>query len=529
VRVTFDLIREPWLPVVGLNGLSEEVGLARLLLEAHTFRRIVGETPPMTAALYRLALALAHRVYGPADHEVWGRLWRDDAFPAKNLQDYLDVHGERFDLFDAERPFLQCPAVKTSGVSSPAKLVPHRATGNNTTLFDHTTASDRVLLTPKEAARWLVALQAYDPGGLKTPYRKDKSSERAPCNSFGVVLVEGATLKETLLLNMLVYSPKDELPRMTMPDDYAAWEGDRPPEPEPGPPRSPVGWTELLTWPSRRVWLSHQRELDQPMVDRVVITPGTRLRGNLDDLEGMAAFRRLIKGSRESKKSLPPLLPVRLERRRGIWRHSQELLLAGDANRRRPRTLDNLSEMVEKGYVPVQAVYTVRVFGQQLDSKGAVAQHVMEEAVAAPVALLRAESSRVGVIIGTAVKLADDVGSALRDMERDHRAKLRAEPSADLELAYWPRLPEVFDVFIRSIGTALHHGKTETPAAEAWAVKVRQIADKAARQWAEGSPRHGRNLLAVGEVYGRFTGLLDHLVSTYLSRVAGFVVRGDGE
>jgi CRISPR system Cascade subunit CasA len=151
----------------------------------------------------------------------------------------------------------------------------------------------------------------------------------------------------------------------------------------------------------------------------------------------------------------------------------------------------------------------------------------MEEAVAAPVALLRAESSRAGVIIGTAVKLADDVGSALRDMERGYRAKMRAEPYADLELAYWPQLPEPFDAFIRNLGAALRQGVTESPGVDAWAVKVRQIADKAARQWAESPPRHGRSLLAIGEVYGRFAGLLDHLVSIYLSRVAGFVVKGD--
>jgi CRISPR system Cascade subunit CasA len=536
--VIYDLRFERWIPVVDLDGVSREVGLVDVLVGAHTLRRIAGETPPMTAALYRLVLALAHRVYGPQEAEDWAEMWEDPMLPREPVDAYVARWGDRFDLFDEHRPFLQCPAVAACGTASAAKLVPHRATGNNTTLFDHTTASDVVMLPAAEAARWLVTVQAFDPGGLKTPYRKEKSSEKAPCNLFGVVVVEGATLRETLLLNLVAYSPADEKPATTTTAaDRPAWEADVPVDPHPDQ-RPPAGWTDLLTWPARRVWLSHQVRDDGPVVDGVVITPGTKLKvDGLIDHEWMAAFRRPTppgqagrrRGAKATKAPAAPMLPVRLTPGRGVWRHARELLLAAGeaADRRRPLTLDQIAARVEDGYLPRDAVYTLWVFGQQLDSKGAIVRGVLEESVAAPVALLRARDSRIGRIIGHAVGLADDVGGALRTLERDYRAAFRAGPSEDLALRFWPLLPEPFDRFLRDLARAVDAGSSELPAATAWADAVRRTADAAARRWAEGSPRLGRTLLAASECYDRFAGLLAYLTSVYRSEVAAFTTWED--
>jgi len=515
----FDLVEEQWIPVVDRKGVSRTVGLAEVLLTAHESRGIVGETPPMTAALYRLVLALAHRVYGPVDDDAWGGLGRAEGFAEQPLRNYLTEFPDRFDLFDERRPFLQCPAVATRGASSAAKLVPHRAVGNNTTLFDHTTAADEVILDPDEAARWLVTLQAYDPGGLKTPYRSDKSSERAPCNWFGMVLIEGATLKETLLLNMLRYHPAEQQPRMTTDADRPVWEAEQPPPPEPRR-RTPDGWTDVLTWPSRRVWLSSRSTPTTTVVDGVVITPGDRRVGDLPDTEWMAAYRR-------PDRKGAGLFPVRLAHGRGVWRFSRELLLAGNRSWQRSYPLEQLSARVEAGHIPPNAVYTLRIFGQQLDPKATIVRQVLEESVVAPVALLRAEDPRVGRIIGHAVSLAADAGRALRDMQREHAAEFSAEAAADLELAYWPHLPRPFDTFLRDLGAALTAGSGEFAAADAWAVEVARNAHQAAQRWAEGSPRRGRSVLAAGACYGRFTGKLHHLGAVFRSHASGFALRED--
>lgn len=519
-NVTFDIVEEPWLPVERRNGSPDCLGLRQLLLQAHDIRRLSAETPTVTAALYRLVLAFAHRAYGPTDSEAWAGLW-NGKFARKPLDDYLSQHPGRFDLFDPERPFLQCPALVTCEAAGAAKLVPSRAVGNNVTLFDHTTARDRVALEPAEAARWLVTVHAYDPGGLKTPYTKVKSSERAPANLFGIVLVEGATLHETLLLNMPIYNPEREQPEPTFPGDRPLWEADAPPDPEPDE-RSPLGWTDLLTWPSRRVLLLPHGDGTGVAVDKVVITPGTRLRGDLADIELMAAFRRPPRKARQKKRE--DFRAVRLDERRGIWRHTEAFLLAGDEDtRRRPRPLDHIADLVESETISEETVYTIRVFGQQLGSKGAVVESWAEEAVSAPIALLRARHAPAGPIIGHAVDLADQVAGALRDMDRDFCAALQADASVGIDLPYWTQLPQPFDEFLRALAEARRNGQPETDAIEGWARAVRKAATAVADRWAYGSPRKGRNLSEAGKQLGRFTGVLHHLTEVFAAKAMNYV------
>src|SRR5207253_10481437 len=80
------------------------------------------------------------------------------------------LHG-RFDLFDEERPFYQVPPIEGVERRSVAILAAERASGNNATLFDHSVDDDPAALTCAEAARFLVATQAYAIGfGKSSPF-----------------------------------------------------------------------------------------------------------------------------------------------------------------------------------------------------------------------------------------------------------------------------------------------------------------------------------------------------------------------
>lgn len=523
--VGFDLRVRPWLPVVTLDGHHELVGLEQVLCQAHRFRRLSGESPTMTASLYRLLLALLHRIYGPASLDAWAQLWRAPALPGEPVLAYLGAFGDRFDLLHPQRPFLQCRALATLAVGSPAKLIPYRAVGNNVTLFDHTTASDQVRLEPGEAARWLVTLQAFDPGGMKTPFTKDKSSVRAPCNDFGVVLVEGASLKDTLLLNALVYDPDHGRPEPTSDRDRPVWEEPDDPAPEPYS-RAPNGWTDLLTWPARRVLLTGTAT----GVDGVVITPGTRLAASLPDDELMAAFR-VPRGPRGVPKKDAPLLPVRLHPLRGVWRHSAELLMtdlrAEGQTRQRPRALTQVAELAEYGHIPADEVYTLRLFGQQLDSKASVVEAWSEEQVSAPVALLRARDEATGALIGRAVTLADEAGAALRALQDRYRAELRAGPAATIDIDYWPRLTTPFNHFLVAIAAAYAERTTETPAVNEWAAQVRRHADEVARRWIQNVGSGTRSLLAAGRHHDVFLRRLSTVVAEFRATAAAHIMIRD--
>jgi CRISPR system Cascade subunit CasA len=531
----FDLTTERWIPVVDLDGAPDEVSLREVLLKAHTFRRIVGETPPMTAALYRLVLAVLHRAYGPEKETAWGRLWSAGALPDTALAGYLDGLPDRFDLFHPQRPFLQCAALSSVSRSSVAKLVPHKAAGNNVTLFDHTTSQDRVEFTPAEAARWLVTAQAFDPGGMKTPYEKDKASERSPCSTLGVVVVEGATLRETLLLNAVVYAPDAEKPTMTTSEDAPAWESE-PPPPQPGK-RDPRGWTDLLTWPSRRVLLFPESVDGHTVVAQAVLTPGTRMTGALPDVEMMAAFRK--PNAENGKPKLDaPLVPVRLHPVRGIWRHSVELLAvdlrAEERTRQRPRALKQIADLMEVKYVPADTVFTLRVFGQQLDSKASVVEGYLEDEVLAPLALVRASDDALAGLLGCAVELADEAGAALRSMQRAYLKDMRPDPPPGArrrpdppgpDIAYWPTLTQPFAVFLRSVNTARLAGKPEARANRVWRREVLLAAECAAQRWAVGSAATDRSLSMIGKAHGVLLERLKKLGRIFDAKVAAYVTK----
>jgi CRISPR system Cascade subunit CasA len=538
---SFNLVDRPWLRPVWLrqhDPAKESVGLKDLLEQAHRIRRLVGDTPPQTIALHRLLLAILHRVHPCTSTGEWAQVWKADQLSPGN---YLTEHFDRFDLFDAEHPFLQCPRLRALLPAGAAALVPHRATGNNTTLFDHTTADDALTLEPAEAARWLVTLHAFDPGGLKTPYRKGshRASERGLLNRFGCVLIEGATLKETLLLNLLPYSPEREQPLGTRPNDRPAWEHSSPPGPE-HRERFPYGWTDVLTWPSRRVLLHVDEIVGQPenqrvVVDGVVVTPGTTLRrqtmtgesASMLDVEHMAAFG---EGPRTYGRKRPiPMTAVLLERHRGVWRHTEELLLPEDEHHQRPHALRELARRVEDGAVDEDAIYTLRVFGQQLDrSGGGTITAWFEQTVAAPVALLRARSEAAGALIGYAVALADGAGSSLVHMERDFRKEMRGVAASALDIGYWPVLPEAFDALLRGLGEALQREVSVELFTEDWATAVERAARNAADKWA-GLPRSVRQTKAVARYLDRFHAEIDQLLCRFRGYVPRFPLDGDDE
>lgn len=194
---TFNLVDEPWIPVRWLDSRQEQplVSLGQAFRESGSIASL-GAAPHERVALLRLLVCAAQAAMGaPEDPERWSG-WGSDL--SESVPEYLKQWRTRFELFDENTGFLQDPAAKKGNTVPAGKLLPHFATGNNPTLFDHAGREERVF-PPASLALALLAFQAFYPlygAGYKG---------RGPCVDKNMVhcVLAGTNLAETILLNCL--------------------------------------------------------------------------------------------------------------------------------------------------------------------------------------------------------------------------------------------------------------------------------------------------------------------------------------
>lgn len=329
VPARFSLVDEAWIPVLDGDGRLRDVSLLGLFEEAGEIRMIACELPTQTFALLRLALAVLHRATdGPPGEAAWQRLWRSPALPVADVVDYVNEFRDRFDLLHPTQPFYQVADLRagnnnTFGLEKLIADVP-----NGMPFLTTRAGSGMESITPAEAARWVVHCQAYDPSGIKTGAVGDPRVKGGrgypmgvgPLGSMGGVYLEGANLRETLLLNLLPVAPgwqsDDER-------DKPAWE--RPPltaVEEPAASRGPYGLLGLYTWQARRIRLFG----DRSGITGAMISYGDRI--DLQDLhllEPMSVWGRSAPREKEQKR-VPVYLPRPHDHTRSLWRGLQTLL-----------------------------------------------------------------------------------------------------------------------------------------------------------------------------------------------------------
>jgi len=368
----FNLVDEPWIPCLHPDGRVEELGLRNALARAHEFRGVVGESPPVTAALYRLLLAMLHRmVEGPRTEDDWADLWRAGRWDRGQVDAYLNRWRDRFYLFHPERPFYQW-RVKMSKEKPIATLLPDMATGNNATLFSHNLDTTDNPFPPARAARTLLFVQTASFAGGSGLAPKDSSD--APWGRGIIFLVEGDNLFETLVLNLLPYTEEEPIPGTR--DDHPIWESDNPLH----PPRSlPLGYVDYLTWPSRSVWLVPEQEGDGIVVRTMLMGSGLKLEGtHLDPFKHYRVDKK--RGYRD----------LRFKEGRAVWRDSASLLELKAAEKGRPPlTLFWLAELVADGVLDRARTYRYMALG--MCNNQAKVDFYREEHLPLPAAYLQDE------------------------------------------------------------------------------------------------------------------------------------------
>jgi CRISPR system Cascade subunit CasA len=258
-RPSFNLLTEAWIPCRDRDGRTVTLSLRKALHRSHALVEVRDPSPLVTAALTRLLLAVLHAALrGPRSNEERAEIWRRGTWPSDRLDNYFLQWNERFDLFHPRFPFYQDGTFELDESVTVARLALHLASGNNTTLFDHTLDGAPPAIAPDLAARWLITHQAYSLGGGKGAtserYGRHPNFSQAPPAAGASIFLQGSSLFETLLLNLVPYDAGAASP--TGRADRPLWERDFWPPPI---TRVPDGYLDYLTWPNRCVRLHPER------------------------------------------------------------------------------------------------------------------------------------------------------------------------------------------------------------------------------------------------------------------------------
>jgi CRISPR system Cascade subunit CasA len=426
-RTGFDLLEEPWIPALCTDGSTATCSLRQVLRDAHLIREIHGDVPTTTFALIRLLLAVLHRaVVVHADPaEAWRQLWESSELPGM-IDDYLCAHRSRFDLLDSRMPFFQVAGLATmkGDVSGLEKLIADIPNGQQ---YFTTRAGRSIQRIPyAEAARWLLHAMAFDLSGIKSGAAGDprvKGGKGYPIGtgwsgSIGGLLIEGHTLRETLLLNLVL--GRDGADDEPWPDDdLPVWERD-PTTAAPDPGLFPTGPAVMFTWPSRRVRLAH----DGTAVTGVLICNGDPLGPqNRHRVEPMTGWRR---SEPQEKKlgSYPVYMPRTHDPERSLWRGLEAFLPQGDQDKQgrdaSPRlpamTLDWIRKR-RRDTLPAHFMIRTRAIGMTYGPQNSTTEEIIDDTLAMHLELL--DSAELQQLAITAVKAAESAVNAFGDLARN--------------------------------------------------------------------------------------------------------------
>jgi len=462
---SFDLVHEPWIPCIDLDGNFVALGILDTLEWSHRLRSLHDPSPLVTVSLHRLLLAVLHRVFGPKSADAWYKLWRREHWPIEPLTEYLSRQNG-FDLFHPTRPFYQAEDPRVS-----PKSVIHliHSSANNPTLFSHETEITGISLTPAQAARSLVAAQSFRLGGLSG---LDQKFTDAPLARGVVFLAQGDTLFETLALNLLRYPDDSVFP--TDEDDKPAWEMDDPFWPE----RSrPLGYLDYLTWQTTRIRLFPEEGPNGVVVCEATIAPALRLASDVRDP---------MKHYSKRKKGIHLLSFVK---ERALWRDYHTLLELDSAsdNEHPPAVFNWIATLARLGYIPPEHRYLCSALGMATRPGQDKVFFYRHQQMPLPLEYLQERD--LAAQITSAIRLADEVDRCLNsslitfaelvivpDADQEHRPRPAKEESINLvnhwgvRSHYWNDLEPAFWQLVETLPA------NPEAAAEQWRSTLKQAA-----------------------------------------------------
>ncbi|MFF6953888.1 type I-E CRISPR-associated protein Cse1/CasA [Streptomyces iakyrus] len=440
-----DLVHDGCLGAVDCDGAQQSVGLLDALLEAHTIRRLELPVHTMLPVVLRQLLlpVMIDALGAPRTRQEWGERFHRGHFSKderERLAHYLGTrYGNRFRLFDAEHPFAQVAGLEALNgeTKTAAQLVPSVASGNNVPLFSALSEADELLLTPGDAALWLLHVQCWDTASIKTGAAGDPQAKNGkttgnptgPLGQLGVVVPTGQTLYETLLLNTPI------LPDGLEPGDRPQWAwNERPPGLGCKPPaaaawseRPATGLLDLLTFQARRIRLIACETKEGLRVHRAIVSAGDRL-ALTPEAEPHTAWHHTAK----PKKGQPHRRPRRHTSGRAAWQGLGTLLamtlpLEGDG----PYTsllLRQIGDLQGAGVLSGRYPLGAETSGLEYGTQSAMVENALGDDLPLPVKALLAQDDWLREALLECVAQADQVARALDGLNNDLRRAAGGDP-----------------------------------------------------------------------------------------------------
>ncbi len=405
----FNLIDDPWIPCISLDGGSVELGIRDTLLKAHELGELCDDSPLVTVSIHRLLLAILYRAFqGPSDMSGWKKLYRAESFDGNSeLSAYLEEWRDRFWLFHEHHPFMQVAGldlneykaddtIKTDKSDGLMRLVREAPDKGGRVLFDHRVGTERPEYDPRHIATMLLAAHSFDGTGnssggaigattITSSYR-----QFAPCVEGLCLWLQGENLFRTLLLNLV--------PIDVEPNDFPAWE-------DPGIVKTVIeSWTTPVRFagPVQR-FAALSRFIR--VVDRRAMFYTNGLKTAADANDPMKAYSR--------PNETAEFTAIKLGEDRAAWRDAHSLFSLSSSSRKPPPCLNHAARLLGDGTLPRSAHPRANVVGLATDrGKSFLWRH---ERMPVPISLL-GDDDRIERL-KTLIDEAERVGDKLDDLD----------------------------------------------------------------------------------------------------------------
>lgn len=427
MTATFDLLHQPWIPVIDCRGQPLELSLLEVLDRAHELAAVEEASPLVTVGLHRFLFAVLHHYLPLADEDDWEAVWSAGRLP-KGLRDKVaNECAGRLDLFHKKHPFFQSGDIPLTGkpggtIKTVGYLFPEASTGTNIVHFSHP-GEDSHAYCPACCARGLVAQPPFAMAGGR--------GMRPGINGVPpfYVVPHGSNLAATLLLNYVLPTHRPRVAADTDPGPVWCGDGEVPEEEK----CAGAGFVESLTFPSRRMRLfpdcaggicSRCGRQSGVLVRRMVYDQGCYLAEGRVWRDPWVSYA-LRRGANNAQ-SQP--IPIRPSEERSVWRDFPRMFLKGQTDAERCAILNQLDDLIDQNVLDAKTPVAFEVTGVRTDMKAKVFEWI-HSSLDFPLALIR--EAKAAPYISGALKTAEDVAGVIAD------ALCRLHPDAERQSPKW--------------------------------------------------------------------------------------------